>query len=357
MQTPIQRFKDTIVGVLGIRERLLWGHEKKAMLAEARTRFAAEQPQQGSLADYKEALVRHRVSYTEYMYGYEFWRLDEEQRDAFISNSEVQCIYRALGSDEVRSVFRDKPLFLQRFAPLVQRRWARAASLSLDGFRSFIAGDGCVAKPVYGTHGEGIYRIREEKVTDVEALYKQCIAEEMLLEEHVRACESLEAFHPASLNTLRVVTISENDRCEVFGAILRMGTGDSVVDNTHGGGIFAPLDIETGRVVAPAIDPRNRRYEYHPDTGVQIVGFQVPAWKEVLEVCRRATRQIPGIRFAGWDLAVLPGNVVELIEGNHAPDFDGGMQTPLKIGVKHRLQETVQRVIGIDPLPCINYFS
>ena len=343
--------------VPAIREPRIWRAERQLFLDEARERFTLDKPRHGSLSDYRDALLRHRVTYSEYMYSYEFWRLDETARSEFLSNSEVQCVYRALGSTRVRNTFRNKPEFLKAFAPFVHRRWALADDLSEKEFARLISRTGCMAKPVDGAQGAGILKLRTEGGNDVSAVYRKCVSDQLLLEECVTSCEELAAFHPASLNTLRVVTISEKDRCEFFGAILRMGTGNSVIDNTHAGGIFAPVDLVTGKIGVPAIDSLSRRYEQHPDTGVPIVGFQVPAWKEVLEVCRLATRQIPGIRFAGWDLAVCPGGQVELIEGNHAPDFDGGMQAPLKVGVKHRFQETVLRVIGTDPLKQIHYYN
>ena len=342
--------------VPAIREPRIWRAEKKRFMDEARERFTLEKPEHGHLSDYRNALYRHRVTYSEYMYSYEFWRLDESARSEFLSNSEVQCVYRALGSARVRNIFRNKPQFLTAFAPFVNRRWALATNLSKKEFERMISGAGCIAKPVDGSQGAGILKLRTEGGNDVSAVYRKCLSERLLLEECVTSCEEMAVFHPVSLNTLRVVTISEKDRFEVFGAIFRMGTGNSVIDNTHAGGIYAPINVASGRIEVPAIDARNNRYERHPDTDVPIVGFQVPAWKEVLEVCRQATRQIPGIRFAGWDLAVCADGRVELIEGNHAPDFDGGMQAPLKIGVKKRFQETVQRVIGTDPLKRIHYY-
>ena len=48
---------------------------------------------------------------------------------------------------------------------------------------------------------------------------------------------------------------------------------------------------------------------------------------------------------------------LEIIEGNHAPDFDGGMQAPLKIGVKKRLQKTVMDVMGVDQLLLISVWK
>ena len=354
--TPLQWLKDSVDALPWLREPRIWRDEQRLFLEEARERFVLDQPGHGSLSDYKKALRKHRVTYSEYQYSYEFWQLDETQRSEFLSNSEAQCIYRALGSRRVRHVFRNKPLFLKQFAPFVHRRWAMASDLKPEQFAKWLSGEGCMAKPSDGTRGMGVHKLKAGRGVDPGSVLGECIAENLMLEECVPSCPELAAFHPASLNTLRVVTISEHDRCEFFGAILRMGTGSSVIDNTHAGGIYAPIDLATGRVEMPAIDSRNNRYERHPDTGVPIVGFQVPAWKEVLEVCRQATRQMPGIRFAGWDLAVRSDGRVELIEGNHAPDFDGGMQAPQKIGVKRRFQETVQRVIGKDPLKRIKYY-
>ena len=47
------------------------------------------------------------------------------------------------------------------------------------------------------------------------------------------------------------------------------------------------------------------------------------------------------------------GGEIALIEGNHGPDFDGGMQAPKKIGVKQRVKNTVMDLYGIDPLQFI----
>jgi glutathione synthase/RimK-type ligase-like ATP-grasp enzyme len=154
-----------------------------------------------------------------------------------------------------------------------------------------------------------------------------------------------------------VVTISNGDRCEVFGALLRMGAHGSVIDNTHAGGVYAPINVKTGIIEIPAIDAHNNHYDAHPDTGKPIKGFHVPEWERIVATCKEASRTIPNIHFAGWDLCVNQKGQVEIIEGNHAPDFDGGMQAPLKIGVKKKLQQTVMNVLGVDPLPLISVWK
>ena len=46
------------------------------------------------------------------------------------------------------------------------------------------------------------------------------------------------------------------------------------------------------------------------------------------------------------DVVVADKGMVDLIEVNNRPDFDGGMQAPLKKGVKRKVYATLKDVIG-----------
>ena len=326
-------------------------------LKEARERFLLEKPEHGSYKDYKKAFWRHRVTYSEYMNSYEYWHLNEAERDEFISTNEMRVIYRKLGEHEVREVFHDKVQFLTAFSPFVHRWWKKAKSLSLEELKTKATEFDLIAKPIDGTRGDGIFKIVGKEVSDWQTLYDRLQNENYLLEQCIISCDELASFHPSSLNTIRVVTISNGDCCEVFGALLRMGAHGSVVDNTHAGGIYAPINVATGTIDIPAIDANNNHYEVHPDTGKQIKGFHIPQWEQIVTICKEASRTMPDIHFTGWDLCLNKDGQVEIIEGNHAPDFDGGMQAPLKIGVKKKLQRTVIEVMGIDPLPLISVWK
>ena len=353
----VRKIARKIWSVLCIQEIHIYSIEKKRFLKEAKTRFETEKPQLGSYKDYKKAFEKHRVTYSEYMYSYEYWRLNEEQRDGFISTSEMQCIYRKLGSKEVREVFHDKVDFLTKFHRFVHRKWALAKNMSFEQFQAMIRQFDCIAKPVDGTRGDGIFKISAQKVENWGELYSKCIRDIILLEECIQACDEIAAFHPSSLNTIRVVTISNQDKCEVFGALFRMGAHGSVIDNTHAGGVYAPINVETGTIDVEAIDSQNHHYSNHPDTGKPIKGFIIPCWEQIIETCKSATQTLPNIHFTGWDLCVTKDGQIEIIEGNHAPDFDGGMQAPLKIGVKRKLQQTVINVMGVDPLQYISVWK
>ena len=271
--------------------------ERKRFFAEAKKRFAKEKPNHGSYNDYKNAFWKHRVTYLEYMYSYEFWRLSEEQRDEFISTSEMHCIYRKLGKKQVREIFHDKVAFLKAFHSFIHRDWALASELSFEQFKTMVQQHDCIAKPIDGTQGEGIFKICAASVKDWRMLYEQCVKDNILLEECIQAYNEIAEFHPSSLNTIRVVTVSNEDKCVVFGALLRMGAHGSVIDNTHAGGVYAPINVEMGTIDIEAIDSQNHHYANHPDTGKPIKGFKIPMRGQIMETCKEASKTIPDIHF------------------------------------------------------------
>ena len=340
-----------------IRERQILSKEKKRYIEEATDCFNSN-PTPGSLKDYLDALKKHRVSYGEYMHKFEYWKLNETQREEFISCSEMQCIYRKMVQPEVRTVLLYKNLFLKRFSSYAQRRWLEVGKASYEQFASMVSQFDCIAKPIEGWWGKGIRVIKKtEDVSEIRRLYDECLKENILLEERVHACKEIEAFHPSSLNTVRVVTISNSQECNVFGAILRMGTGDRIIDNTHSGGIFASIDVKTGVIDTDGLDSNGNVYKEHPDSHIPIKGFRIPYWDKVIEMCSNATKVIPNTIFVGWDVVIFDDGRVGLIEGNHAPDFDGGMQAPKKIGVKQRVKKVVMDMYGVDPLQFISVYS
>lgn len=335
------------------RERKIWASERSRFLEEAKVKEQQGLFTHGNLNDYIQALDRHRVTFQEYMLSYEYWDIDEKKRSEFISKSQMQCIYRKMVEPEVRKMFGNKVEFLKTYAPFVQRRWLVADEASPEQFRDMVTTVDCIVKPQSGTCGVGIFKTTSSDLGDWKQLYETCAKEHMLVEECVRECHELEEFNPSSLNTIRVVTISYKDKCEILGALFRMGTRGNFVDNTHAGGIFAPINVENGTIERDGMDSHRNLYPVHPDSGKQIKGFVIPQWDEIVSQCRKAACHVPGIIFAGWDICVLPSGKVEFIEGNHAPDVDLGLQAPLKKGIKRDVQRLVNQVAGVDPLSFI----
>lgn len=267
------------------------------------------------------------------------------------------CIYRKTIHKQVRKCFIDKVLFLSLFSKFIHRKWIEVRNTSFKDFEIFINSYDCVAKPVLGEQGKGIFIISKETVGDVYNLWCFCKDNNYFLEERITGCWEIEEFHPKSLNTIRIVTMSGNGDCIIIGALLRMGVNDSIIDNSHSGGIFVPIDVNSGITIFDGVDINGNIFKTHPNTGKIIKGFHIPHWQDCLNMCIEATKVVPNIRFAGWDLCVLPNGGVELIEGNSAPDVDGGLQVPLKEGIKKKIKSAGEVLFGFNPLSLISIWS
>lgn len=329
--------------------------DRKQLWDEAVAKFNNDHSEHGSLANYKRALYRHRISYDEYN-CYRLWELDEERRDEFVSEREMRCIYRKMVQLKFDGYCCNKVLLYKLFSKYVHRKWHFSGALSLEEFREFVASTDCIAKPAKGSLGRGVFVIHKDEDHDWQKLYDQCREDNIIVEERLRACSEIEELHPQSLNTLRVLTISKGGRCELVAAELRIGVGDSVIDNVSAGGVFAPVDLATGMIVGDGSDNAGHQYVVHPDTGKAFKGVVIPHWNEVVAMCKVMTTVVPEMVFAGWDICVLKNGEVEMIEVNSYPNVTG-LQTAYHKGLRPQISAIGKDVLGFDPVKLVSVWS
>ena len=109
--------------------------------------------------------------------------------------------------------------------------------------------------------------------------------------------------NPGSVNTVRVYTVLSDGEANAVYACIRMGNSDRPVDNINAGGMYSPIDMETGKIAGLACDKQFRVYEAHPRTGTVLTGYQIPMWDEVIAMCCEAAHVVPQMGYLGWDVA------------------------------------------------------
>ena len=186
------------------------------------------------------------------------------------------------------------------------------------GFRGFISRHSrFIVKPLAMNCGKGI-QVLDTSMQDISSYsllkrYKDgFVAEELIVQD-----DSLAQFHPASVNTLRIHTVNYGDSLEILWPCLRIGCGGSIVDNAGAGGIFGAVDVDTGRIVAVS-DEFHHTFDVHPDTGIHVLGYEIPRWKEACEMAKRLALCMPDCPFVGWDLALTEKGWL-MVEGNYGP--------------------------------------
>ena len=122
-------------------------------------------------------------------------------------------------------------------------------------------------------------------------------------------------FHPASLNTCRIMTARVDSNIVVLSAYMRMGRNSNRVDNGQAGGIMCRIG-ENGHLDDYAIDKISNRFDKHPDTGIKFKGFIIPNYKQAKDFCLNHHKKFLRFTFISWDIGIRKDNSPVFIEFN-----------------------------------------
>ena len=131
--------------------------------------------------------------------------------------------------------------------------------------------------------------------------------------------EKINEIYHKSINSLRFdICLDKNNQAQLLGAVMRFGSGGSVIDNRSKGGFFVSIDDATGcllkkgygRMVFGGIELTE-----HPDTRFIFEGFKIPFYEESKQLALEASNTI-GNKIIGWDIAINANGPI-IIEGNH----------------------------------------
>lgn len=190
-------------------------------------------------------------------------------------------------------------------AHLSERRGAHFLKPAISG-----TGSGNNVARVEFDRGQFMLGSTALSLRDIEKIYVQ----DFVIQEAVQQHASLAAFHPASLNTIRVITRRLDDSLRAIAVTLRMGNG-SHVDNGHAGGLLSGVDIRSGALKGFACDVLFRKFTTHPLTGVPFTG-DVVSFGSVRELALAVHARLPYFDVLSCDIAVLETGSPCLIEVN-----------------------------------------
>jgi alpha-L-glutamate ligase-like protein len=137
--------------------------------------------------------------------------------------------------------------------------------------------------------------------------------DQAILQQRVRLHPGFAPIAYKGIPDIRVILY----RNEPAMAMLRLPTkASNGRANLHQGAIGTGVDLDTGLTNHAVL--RNRFVERHPDTGVAVVGMQVPCWREVLDMSRRVSQEV-GLGYIGVDIVVDAAEGPLLLEANARP--------------------------------------
>lgn len=300
------------------------------------------------LCDMVWCAVHYGVGYLEYrVFGWVYIR--GKKRKTFMTMQDNLRVCRLANDKAYLPLFEDKLQFNEKFREFVHRDFLDLRKASFEEFQAFCQSHLVIF--VKETDGFGGVGARKLSASDYQAepscraLYQELKDNRLfVVEECVVQCEKMNLLCPASINTLRMVTVLAGGKPYLMYTLVRMGNGTKAVDNISSGGMYAPVD-ENGVIFKPAFcDKTGELYEIHPFTKTKLVGFQIPFYAQAVEMVFEAAQRVPQVGYVGWDVAMAEDGPL-LIEGNTMPGYDMPQNyyhlRDEKAGILSRFQEVL----------------
>lgn len=260
-------------------------------------------------------LVRYGARPIDYV-RFEFHKKSAHERNRYLTIYRYFHLLKKFGYREA-SVY-GKIAEYQTFKNFIRRDWMcvtkETDSVSVH---EFINKHGVVfAKPNHGDQGHGVEKIVASDATAIDRLLAACKTEQYVIEEQLHNIDEIARINPSSLNTVRAYTLYKyNGESTILAVMLRVGRNGSHVDNWGSGGIGYNFDVETGVCLNYGRDKKNKPFIFHPDTNIQMVGYQLPQYEKLKEYILQLSQVTPEARFVGWDIAITPKGF-DLVEMN-----------------------------------------
>lgn len=258
----------------------------------------------GGNTDMCHETLLHGTFYEEYQ-AYGFATKDEVERRSYLTDAVRDRLCHRVNSRKGERIVANKWLTYCHLRQFYRRKvWLLQDSTMEEVLRHAISTGRLVVKPADSCGGRGVQLL----ACTSEVEWRKTLEDfkGQVVEECIRQDERMARWNPSSVNTVRVNTILRNGEVRIFTSFLRTGRAGSFVDNGLQGGIFANIDTFDGRINTDAYDEHPTNYPLHPDSGVPFSGERIPQWRELIDLCGRMARSMPGMTYIGWDMALTP---------------------------------------------------
>lgn len=162
--------------------------------------------------------------------------------------------------------------------------------------------------------GKGVKFIEGSKVDELDGfLQKQ--SGDLVVQRPFVQHPSFAKLNSYSVNTLRILSLLTEEGVIFYSAIVRMGVGNTKVDNASQGGIFCGLE-DDGTLKDTAYRLSGESFKNHPDNGMAFAGYKITGLDKAKELILKAHPMVPYFRMVSWDIVIDEMGEAHMLEAN-----------------------------------------
>lgn len=169
--------------------------------------------------------------------------------------------------------------------------------------------------------GHGLYFLSGE---DLRERFKEAVRSirgDITVQGLFHQHEDFEKLHSGSVNTLRILSFLPTVRgnggrdVQILSVAVRIGTGNSRVDNVSSGGLICGVNGD-GSLTEKAFSPKGSALYTHPDMGYSFSGVKLPGIDSATSLVQKIHPRMGKFRLSSWDIAIDREGEAALIEAN-----------------------------------------
>ena len=248
---------------------------------------------------------------------------DKKQRNSYVGPGKLMAFWYGVNHGRSQEILDDKVQCLKFFADYVNREWLDMRDTSFEAFADF-----CKRHPRmrvknpkgYGGKGTHIFEYDRQSEDELKTVYSEYVNAGSVIEEAIQQRGFMHDVNPMSVNTYRICTMRVGKHLELFQCYVNMGSNSACVDNGYSGGLFSPVDVETGVVLRDPVDIEWVPYHEHPVSGIVMKGKTLPYWDKAKQLALTVSEMVPDLYYLSLDIAVNDDGTLYLIEGNSCGD-------------------------------------
>jgi alpha-L-glutamate ligase-like protein len=156
-----------------------------------------------------------------------------------------------------------------------------------------------------------------------------------IVEYRVRPAQVLTAISHQGAPDIRLVMLHGYPVMAMLRAATKESDGRA---NLHQGALGIGIDLATGRTIRAV--HYGKPLDRHPDTGVDLIGIQIPSWNKILDIAVTC-QEMTGLGYLGVDLMIDETLGPLMIEVNARPGL--AIQMANGVGLLRRLEPVATR--------------